>query len=60
MVTSDPPMQSIPAWLDSPPERTFPPPPVETRAQTLPYRELTWENFERLILRIVRREETVD
>jgi hypothetical protein len=47
-----------PAWLDSPPEE-FPRPPVDTRAQTLPYHELSWENFERLILRIVRREANI-
>lgn len=52
-------MQRNPAWLNSPPESTFPPPPVDTRVQTLPYHKLSWENFERLILRIVRREETV-
>lgn len=52
-------MQPIPAWLNSPPEPTFPPPPVNTRVQTLPFHRLSWENFERLILRLVRREQTV-
>ncbi len=59
MLTQEPSMQLNPAWLNSPPEATFPPPPVDTRAQTLPYHELSWENFERLILQIVRREATV-
>ena len=59
MVTQELPMQLNPAWLNSPPETTFPPPPTDTRVQTLPYHELSWENFERLILRIVRREATV-
>jgi hypothetical protein len=52
-------MQLNPAWLNLPPESTFPPLPVDTRVQALPYHELSWENFERLILRIVRRETTV-
>ena len=59
MLTREQPMQNSPAWLNSPPEATFPSPPIDTRAQTLPYHELSWENFERLILRIVRREATV-
>jgi len=58
MLTQELTMQLNPAWLISPPE-IFPPPPVFTRAQTLPYHELSWENFERLILRVVRREATV-
>ena len=49
----------IPGWLDSPPDTYVPAPPVETRPQTLPFHKLTWENFERLILRLVRRERTV-
>lgn len=47
-----------PAWLKSPPEGNFPSPPVGPNAQSLPFSELTWENFERLILRVVRREVT--
>ncbi len=58
MLTQESTMQLIPAWLNSPPE-VFPPPPVSARAQTLPYHELSWENFERLILRVVRREANV-
>ena len=52
-------MEFNPAWLYSPPDTPFPHTPTVTRAQTLPYHELSWENFERLILRIVRREATV-
>ena len=52
-------MANIPAWLDSPPDGNFPSPPIETCAQSLPYHELSWENFERLILRLVRREPKV-
>lgn len=50
---------NFPAWLKSPPYGAFPSPPVDTHAQTLPFRELTWENFERLIVRVVRREATI-
>jgi len=49
----------FPAWLKSPPDGDFPSTPVDTRAQTLPFGELTWENFERLIVRVVRREATI-
>ncbi len=59
MLTQELPVQCDPAWLNSPPEPTFPHPPVDPHIQTLPYHELSWENFERLILRIVRRETTV-
>ena len=48
-----------PAWLDSPPDADFPTPPAVTRPQNLPYHNLTWENFERLILRIARCETNV-
>lgn len=50
---------NTPAWLSSPPENNFPTPPVSTRAQTLPYHDLLWENFERLIVRLVRLEACV-
>lgn len=59
MVTQEFQRQINPAWLNSPPDVIFPPPPVDTRAQTLPYHQLSWENFERLILRVVRHEATV-
>lgn len=47
---------SVPLQLYAPPEGPQPNPPVETRAQVLPFKELSWKNFERLILRMVRRE----
>ena len=47
---------SVPSELYAPPEGPLPLPPVETRAQVLPFKELSWKNFERLILRMVRRE----
>ena len=49
----------VPAWLDSPPNKALVVPPIVTRAQALPFGELTWPNFERLILRLVRRQKTV-
>ena len=49
----------VPAWLDAPPEEGLTTLPVNTRIQTLPFGELTWRNFERLILRLVRKQENV-
>lgn len=45
----------IPAYLESPPDH-LPQPPTVTRVQELPFHQLTWENFERLCLRLIRRE----
>ncbi len=41
-----------PAWLHAPPGQ-LDRPPVITRAQGLPFDQLTWPDFERLILRVV-------
>ena len=49
----------VPAWLDMPPDEVSVKPPVTSRVQSLPFRELTWHNFERLVLRLVRRQENV-
>ena len=49
----------VPAWLDMPPDDVSVKPPVTSRVQSLPFRELTWRNFERLVLRLVRRQENV-
>ena len=51
--------REIPTWLDGTPDGVVPSPPIVTRAQSLPFNDLTWENFERLILRLVRREARV-
>lgn len=51
---------SIPVWLDAPPDGSPPAPPVETREQGLPFDKLSWKDFERLILRIVRRESDIE
>lgn len=49
----------VPAWLDMPPDEVSVKPPVISRVQSLPFRELTWRNFERLVLKLVRRQENV-
>ena len=50
---------SVPSWLNAPPDGPIPEPPVETREQSLPFNKLSWENFERLILRMIRREDEI-
>ncbi|AFZ27223.1 putative NTPase (NACHT family) [Cylindrospermum stagnale PCC 7417] len=50
---------SIPSWLETPPLGETSP-PVETRQQELPFGELTWENFEKLCLRLARLEANVE
>jgi hypothetical protein len=48
-------IDGVPTWLETPATGVVPNPlPVQTRIQTLPLKELTWENFERLCLRYVR------
>ncbi len=49
----------IPAWLETPPD-TSPLPPVVSRLQELPFHDLTWENFERLCVRLARLEANVE
>jgi hypothetical protein len=46
--------QPPPSWMFVPPDELVEP-PVETRQQLLPFDQLTWENFERLTLRLARR-----
>ncbi|WP_158750570.1 NACHT domain-containing NTPase [Acidobacterium sp. S8] len=54
-------LTGIPTYLLVPgPESPLPDPPAETLAQDLPFDELTWENFERLCLRVVEAEATVE
>jgi hypothetical protein len=52
-------IESIPNWMHSPPEGDAPQPPISTRLQHLPFGELTWKDFERLLLRIVGRDSSV-
>jgi hypothetical protein len=47
-------LTAVPAYLNTPP-LTVVNPPVVTRAQALPFGELAWEDFERLCLRLARR-----
>lgn len=51
--------REIPSYLEMPPEQMPLSPPVTTREQVLPFGDLTWENFERLCLRLARREADV-
>jgi DNA replication protein DnaC len=49
-----------PSYLETPPSSPSVSPPVDTRLQDLPFGELSWENFERLCLRLVRTEADVE
>ncbi|MGB3693088.1 MAG: NACHT domain-containing protein [Spirulinaceae cyanobacterium] len=51
--------RSIPSWLEESPGSKVKP-PVQTKIQELPFDKLTWENFERLCLRLVRKEANVE
>ncbi|RZN39023.1 MAG: hypothetical protein EF813_04465 [Methanosarcinales archaeon] len=51
--------RQVHSWLETPPLSKIDP-PVETRKQELPFGGLTWEDFERLCLRLVRLESTVE
>lgn len=50
---------SIPAWLETPPVSEINP-PVQPRKQELPFGELSWEDFEKLCLRLARLEFNVE
>ena len=50
----------IPTYLLVPGPDSSVPTPVETLAQDLPFDKLTWENFERLCLRVVESESTIE
>ena len=47
------PLQPIPAWIGSDPVE-HPKPPAVSRLQELPFGEITWDDFERLCLRLAR------
>lgn len=49
----------IPSYLVAPPSEPVPAPPIDTREQTLPLTKLTWVNFERLIVRLIRRDHEI-
>ncbi|MFM6053760.1 MAG: hypothetical protein ACKPA7_19400, partial [Sphaerospermopsis kisseleviana] len=52
--------KEIPSWLETPPDTNKIDHPVETQQQELPFEKLTWENFERLCLRLARLEGNVE
>lgn len=56
----DPSPPSLVPSVSSPPDGVPPAPPVTTRAQCLPFGELTWENFERLCHRLMSLEGDVE
>ena len=49
---------AIPAWLEARPTGTVNP-PVSTRGQELPFGELEWRDFERLVVRLVWQQESI-
>ena len=51
--------ETIPAWLNAPPSGSMATPPPETRLQQLPFNDLSWVDFERLVLRLARRQGNV-
>jgi hypothetical protein len=53
------PKVDIPAWLEESPTRITDL-PVQSNIQVLPFEKLTWENFERLCLRLIRKEADVE
>lgn len=50
---------SIPSWLETPPNSKINPPTV-SKLQELPFDEMSWEDFEKLCLRLVRLESDVE
>jgi hypothetical protein len=48
------------AWLYTPPSSQVGLPPVETRVQILPFSQLSWQNFEKMCLRLVRIEANIE
>lgn len=51
-------MEPVPTDLIMPATGDVPPPPIATQEQLLPFDKLSWQNFERLCLRIVGRDRT--
>ena len=46
---------TVPAYLRELPESVVEAPPVETRTAELPFDQLSWQDFERLVFRLVRK-----
>lgn len=53
------PITPLPSWLETPPSTEILP-PVDTKAQDLPFGCLSWEDFQRLCLRLIRFEANVE
>lgn len=49
----------VPSFLYAPPDQATPSPPVVSRKQSLPFQKLSWTNFERLIVRLIRQDATI-
>ena len=52
--------QQVPVWLEQPASIGIVPPAIQTAPQVLPLQGLKWEDFERLCLRLIRLEATVE
>lgn len=61
-MTKPPPtnLTTVPSDLIEPPDQVVDIPPVQTRISELPFKKLTWQNFERLLYRLVVTEADVD
>jgi hypothetical protein len=60
MLQSKPTLAADEIPIASPPYGAFPSPPVETSVMSLPFGELTWENFERLCYRLAAQSTLVE
>src|SRR5215213_10311632 len=58
-VQNSEPTSPIPSWLATPPATPIVP-PVLTSIQELPFEKLSWENFEKLCLRLAKLESNVE
>lgn len=52
--------EAIPACLLEPPDQVVNTPPVQTRVAELDFSKLTWENFERLLVRLLATEADIE
>jgi len=51
--------RTVPRFLELDPDKC-PAPPVQSKLQDLPFEQITWQNFERLCLRLVRLEAEIE
>lgn len=52
-------VESIPSWLETPPSAKVSP-PAQPKLQELPFDKLSWKDFEKLCLRLVKLDATVE